>query len=162
VVPSPVRRKDLSFPERAVVHRGRECCTIAGQPSCPAATRCGPHWPARGCSARWLGPACTWRCSGPCADGIAGSKSILQKLVDSGTLVYAKIDKILGEGNFVLVIGQGSYTGTPYSFYDIFRMANGKITEHWDVLQPLTPPAQAKNFNGQFNFPQNPLPLPTS
>ena len=50
----------------------------------------------------------------------------------------------------------------PYSFYDFFRMAQGQIQEHWDVLQPLTPPDQAKNSNGQFNFPQDPLAAPTS
>ncbi|MFJ3802861.1 nuclear transport factor 2 family protein [Streptomyces sp. NPDC090088] len=91
------------------------------------------------------------------ADGIAGSKPLLKSLVDSGTLVYAKIDKVLGEGNFVLVVGQGSYQGTPYSFYDFFRMSKGQIVEHWDVLEPLTPADQAKNANGQFGFPQDPL-----
>jgi predicted SnoaL-like aldol condensation-catalyzing enzyme len=96
------------------------------------------------------------------ADGIAGSKPLLQQLVASGTLVYAKIDKVIGEGNFVLVIGQGSFAGTSYSFYDMFRMAQGQITEHWDVLQPLTPPDQAENVNGQFNFPEDPLAAPLS
>ena len=96
------------------------------------------------------------------ADGIAGSKPIIEQLQASGTLVYAKIDKIIGEGNFVLVISQGSLFGTPYSFYDLFRMAHGQIQEHWDVLQPLTPPDQAKNTNGQVNFPPDPLAAPAS
>jgi predicted SnoaL-like aldol condensation-catalyzing enzyme len=96
------------------------------------------------------------------ADGIAGSKPIIEQLIDSGNLVYDKIDKVIGEGNFVLVISEGSLFGTPYSFYDLFRMAHGQIQEHWDVLQPLTPPDQAKNSNGQFNFPQDPLAAPTS
>jgi len=52
---------------------------------------------------------------------------------------------------------QDRITGTPYSFYDMFRVDNGKLTEHWDVLEPLTPAAQAKNTNGQFDFPQDPL-----
>ena len=60
------------------------------------------------------------------------------------------------------MINECSLTGTPYSFYDFFRMAQGQIQEHWDVLQPLTPPDQAKNSNGQFNFPQDPLAAPTS
>ena len=55
------------------------------------------------------------------------------------------------------MVSQGSLFGTPYSFYDLFRMARGQITEHWDVLQPLTPPGQAKNTNGQVDFPQDPL-----
>ena len=96
------------------------------------------------------------------ADGIAGSKPIIEQLLASGNLVYAKIDTIIGEGSFVLVVSQGSSFGTPYSFYDLFRMAHGQITEHWDVLQPLTPPDQAKNTNGQVNFPQDPLAAATS
>jgi predicted SnoaL-like aldol condensation-catalyzing enzyme len=87
------------------------------------------------------------------ADGIAGSKPIIEQLIGSGNLVYDKIDKVIGEGNFALVISEGSFQHTPYSFYDFFRMAHGQIQEHWDVLQPLTPPDQAKNNNGQFNFP---------
>jgi predicted SnoaL-like aldol condensation-catalyzing enzyme len=59
------------------------------------------------------------------------------------------------------VINECSLTGTPYSFYDFFRMAHGQIQEHWDVLQPLTPSDQAKHTNGQFNFPQDPLAAPT-
>lgn len=94
---------------------------------------------------------------GTTTDGAAASKAVLQQFVESGTLVYTKIEKVLGEGNFVLVIGKGSFAGTPYSFYDMFRVDNGKLTEHWDVLEPLTPAAQAKNTNGQFDFPQDPL-----
>jgi predicted SnoaL-like aldol condensation-catalyzing enzyme len=59
------------------------------------------------------------------------------------------------------VINECRLTDTPYSFYDFSRRAHGQIQEHWDVLQPLTPPGQAKNTNDQFNFPQDPL-APTS
>jgi predicted SnoaL-like aldol condensation-catalyzing enzyme len=94
------------------------------------------------------------------ADGIAGSKPIIEQLLASGNLVYDKIDTVIGDGSFVLVISQGSLFGTPYSFYDLFRMARGQIQEHWDVLQPLTPPGQAKNTNGQVNFPPDPPAAP--
>ena len=89
------------------------------------------------------------------SDGIAGSKPILTQWIEDGTLVYNKIEKVLGEGDFALVISQGSFAGTPYSYYDFFRMAHGQIIEHWDILQPLTPIADAKNTNAQFDFPQD-------
>jgi predicted SnoaL-like aldol condensation-catalyzing enzyme len=57
----------------------------------------------------------------------------------------------------VVVVGQGAFAGIPYSFYDLLRMSNGKIAEHWDVLEAQTPAAQAKNQNRQFNFPRDPL-----
>ena len=44
---------------------------------------------------------------------------------------------ITGEGDIVFV--HGRYTGiapTPLIAVDIFRVAEGKIVEHWDVLQP--------------------------
>ncbi|MFJ6726422.1 nuclear transport factor 2 family protein [Streptomyces sp. NPDC091281] len=94
---------------------------------------------------------------GVASDGVAGSKPFYESLVKTGKLRVDKINKVFGEGNFTLVIGQGSYEGTPYSYYDLFRLSRGKIVEHWDVMNPLTPADQAKNANGQFNFPQDPL-----
>jgi predicted SnoaL-like aldol condensation-catalyzing enzyme len=96
------------------------------------------------------------------SDGIAGSKPMIEQFIGSGSAVYTKIHKVIGEGNFVLVINECSVGGIPYSFYDLFRFEHGKIAEHWDVLQPLTPLDEAKNTNGQFNFPQDPLGAPTS
>ena len=33
---------------------------------------------------------------------------------------------------------------------DIFRIENGYLVEHWDIMQPVPDPATAKNQNGMF------------
>ena len=33
---------------------------------------------------------------------------------------------------------------------DIFRLEDGKVVEHWDVIQDVAEPAQAKNAHGMF------------
>jgi predicted SnoaL-like aldol condensation-catalyzing enzyme len=50
---------------------------------------------------------------------------------------YQKIDTILGQGNFVLIISEGRYGkgGIPSVFCDLYRIENGKLAEHWDVIE---------------------------
>ncbi|WP_299680860.1 nuclear transport factor 2 family protein [uncultured Dokdonia sp.] len=65
-------------------------------------------------------------------------------------LKYNKIHKVLGEGNFVLVISEGTLAGKHSSFYDLFRVENGKIAEHWDTIEEIPSKDQWKNNNGKF------------
>lgn len=64
---------------------------------------------------------------------------------------FTKIHKVLGEGNFVLTISQGQWNRTTNAFYDLFRIENNKIVEHWDVIQPV-PTDGLANDNGMFRF----------
>jgi predicted SnoaL-like aldol condensation-catalyzing enzyme len=57
---------------------------------------------------------------------------------------------VLGEGDFVLVASEGSYNEQPTSFYDLFRVENGKIAEHWDTIEPIPPETEWQNQNGKF------------
>ena len=50
---------------------------------------------------------------------------------------YDQIHKVLGEGNLVLVVSEGSFAGAATSFYDLFRVENGKIAEHWDTIEAI-------------------------
>ena len=53
-----------------------------------------------------------------------------------GDLRY-EIGAIAGEGDMVFVHGRYTNMGpTPLVAVDIFRVVDGKIVEHWDVLQP--------------------------
>lgn len=85
------------------------------------------------------------------ADGLSGLGKALEYMDSQGiTIKYDKIHRFLGEGNFVLVISEGSFANKHTSFYDLFRVENGKLAEHWDVLETIPPKSEWKNDNGKF------------
>jgi predicted SnoaL-like aldol condensation-catalyzing enzyme len=61
-----------------------------------------------------------------------------------------KVHRVLGEGSSVLVVNEGLFDNQPTGFYDFYRVVDGKMVEHWDVLETLLPRAQWKNANGKF------------
>jgi predicted SnoaL-like aldol condensation-catalyzing enzyme len=84
-------------------------------------------------------------------DNVSGLRQGLQALADQGiTVKFDKIHQVLGEGNFVLVVSEGNFAGQQSSFYDLFRVKNGKIAEHWDTTETIPPREQWKNDNGKF------------
>ena len=85
------------------------------------------------------------------ADGLSGLGYALEAMSKQGiTMVYTKVHKVLGEGNFVLTISEGTFAGQPTSFYDLFRVKNEKIVEHWDVMETIIPKDEWQNINGKF------------
>lgn len=65
--------------------------------------------------------------------------------------VFTKQHKVLGQGNYVLSIAEGSENGVHSVFYDLVRIEEGKIVDHWDVVQAI-PSEGLANENGMFNF----------
>jgi len=60
----------------------------------------------------------------------------------------------VAEGDLVMV--HGRYVGlaaTPMIAVDIFRVADGKVTEHWDVLQPEVEASATASGNPMFSRP---------
>lgn len=85
-------------------------------------------------------------------DGLNGIVEAVKQLTAQGNMFqYTKIHKVLGEGNFVLTVSEGEWSGRSQVFYDLFRMEAGKIVEHWDVIQPI-PTDGLANANGMFGF----------
>lgn len=86
-------------------------------------------------------------------DGVSGLGAALEAMAKQGiTMKYDTNHLVVGEGNFVLAVSEGSFAEQPTSFYDLFRIENGKIAEHWDILETIMPEAERKNTNGKFNF----------
>lgn len=88
------------------------------------------------------------------ADGLDGLGEALKYFAENGLVMeYDKVHKVLGEGNFVLTMSEGKFGKAPgdyVAFYDLFRLENGQIVEHWDVIQGIPAKAEQKNDNGKF------------
>jgi predicted SnoaL-like aldol condensation-catalyzing enzyme len=85
------------------------------------------------------------------ADNLTGLLAGLQALAKEGkTVKYQRVEKVLGEGSFVLVVSEGTFGDRPTAYYDLYRVQNGKIAEHWDTLEAIPPREDWKNPNGKF------------
>jgi predicted SnoaL-like aldol condensation-catalyzing enzyme len=47
--------------------------------------------------------------------------------------------RIAADGDLVFLHFEVPFNGKKYSWVDIFRLENGKLVEHWDVMQEITP-----------------------
>ena len=84
-------------------------------------------------------------------DGLSGLGAALQAMAAKGiSMQYSTVHKVLGEGNFVLTVSEGVFAGNHSAFYDLFRVENGKIAEHWDTIETIPSPSEWKNTNGKF------------
>ena len=89
----------------------------------------------------------------PCmADGLSALRvALCESTSAAGTKIhYSRIHRLLAEGNFVLSVCEGFVNGVHSSFYDLFRVADGKLAEHWDTTEAIPPQSVWKNDNGKF------------
>jgi predicted SnoaL-like aldol condensation-catalyzing enzyme len=86
------------------------------------------------------------------ADGLEGFGEAMKYFAENGLVMeYTKLHKVLGQGNFVLTMSEGTFgKGEHTAFYDLFRLENGQIVEHWDVIAPIPSESEWKNENGKF------------
>ncbi|MCL7493832.1 ester cyclase [Streptomyces sp. MCA2] len=87
------------------------------------------------------------------APGRAGLFDLVRSLPD--TLRYEH-QLVLAEGDYVMLYGRFSGTGSPVASVaaDVVRIENGKLAEHWDVLQDEATRAESASglpmFGDQF------------
>lgn len=84
-------------------------------------------------------------------NGVPGLLKGIEELQKQGlTLEIKKIWKVFGEGNFALVCSEGLFAGKPAAYFDLFRIENGLIVEHWDVIQEIPTVENQAHGNGFF------------
>ena len=74
----------------------------------------------------------------------AGIKKALEKIN------YEKIHKILWQWNFVLVMSEAKVWWESSSIYDLYRLEDWKIVEHWATTEKIPPKTEWKNQNWKF------------
>ena len=88
-------------------------------------------------------------------DGLAAFQSMLQAMAKyKMVMTFSKIHFVVAQGNFVLTAAEGTLGDAskpaPTAFYDLFRLENGLIVEHWDVISSIPPQSEWQNKNGKF------------
>lgn len=85
------------------------------------------------------------------ADGVSGLNAALASMAEQGiSMIYDEVHMVLAQGNFVLAVSEGSFGGVHTSYYDLWRVEDGKIAEHWDVMETIADPSTWMNSNGKF------------
>jgi predicted SnoaL-like aldol condensation-catalyzing enzyme len=100
-------------------------------------------------------------------DGLSALRSALSDPASNAGIAikYERMHRILAEGDFVLTVSEGTVsegtvsegnaiegnvTAVHSSFFDLFRVAHGKIVEHWDTTEAVPARSEWKNDNGKF------------
>ncbi|WP_299922783.1 nuclear transport factor 2 family protein [uncultured Pelagimonas sp.] len=82
-------------------------------------------------------------------DGLDGLGAALTAMAEAGqAMAYSETHIVVGQGNFVFAASEGTIGDTPTAFFDLFRVADGKIVEHWDTVSEI--PADMAHENGKF------------
>lgn len=85
------------------------------------------------------------------ADGLSGLGAALEALGKQGIqMIYDRTHQVLAQGDMVLAVSEGTFGGAPTSYYDLWRVQDGKIAEHWDVMETIAERSTWQNDNGKF------------
>ena len=100
-------------------------------------------------ASKYLGPRYTQH-NPNAPDGPEGLKTFLQFLKEKFPGSRSEIKRVFADGDYVILhvhaIREPGTRGN--AIIDIFKLENGKVVEHWDVVQPI--PEKPANSNGMF------------
>ena len=86
---------------------------------------------------------------------IPDGPSAIAKMIPTLTALTYEPGMAVADGDLVMV--HGRYTGwgpKPMVAVDIFRVADGKVVEHWDVLQEEVSAAETVSGHAMFTRPE--------
>ena len=81
-------------------------------------------------------------------DGVATLRESL--LPEETAKIYVRHHRVLACGDFVLAVCEGHQAGNHSALYELFRVENGKLAEHWNTVERVPPREVWKNDNGKF------------
>jgi predicted SnoaL-like aldol condensation-catalyzing enzyme len=84
-------------------------------------------------------------------DGIEGLRAFVAWLQANRPEAHGEIKRVFADGDYVILHSRWhGLSGSPHgeAVVDIYRCENGKVVEHWDVIQPI--PETAANNNTMF------------
>lgn len=84
------------------------------------------------------------------AGGLKGPKAHVAQCGEPGRLLrYWRLHRLIGQGDVVVTKGHVQIGRSHYCVFDIFRLSEGLIVEHWDVQGKMLPPEEWSN-QGKF------------
>ncbi len=84
-------------------------------------------------------------------DGVAALRAALEAAEGGRRVIdYRRVHRVLADGDFALCVSEGEKSGRHSAFFDLFRVADGKLAEHWDTTETIAPRSEWKNDNGKF------------
>ncbi len=100
-------------------------------------------------ASKFLGPRYTQH-NPNAADGPEGLKGFIAFLKDKFPNNHSETKHIFADGDYVIVhdhaVREPGTRGN--AIVNIYKLEDGKVVEHWDVIQPI--PEKAANDNGMF------------
>ncbi|MEM6930437.1 MAG: nuclear transport factor 2 family protein [Myxococcota bacterium] len=84
-------------------------------------------------------------------DGLDGLAAGFAALAEDGrAITYTEVHFVVAEGNFVYTMSGGTMGEDPTAFFDLFRLEDGLIVEHWDTIATIPPADAFAHPNGKF------------
>ncbi len=65
------------------------------------------------------------------ADSQDGSDAFVEYLAEH-SITYSEVHHVIADGDFVFTMSEGTLAGASHGFYDLYRIENDLIAEHWD------------------------------